>query len=147
MAKVDTDLVKMVLQRTELGEETVVKIMADIAAESKVKEVGEEKELPVKKQSVVILSDPHGKLAASGFDYTGWVVQIPEDDNPASALKRLYKGAYDYNVTPKGRRMPLKTVEEACEFGSAKIFKEHKIWVKTKEPILIVATNGRIPKE
>ena len=49
--------------------------------------------------------------------------------------------------TPKGRRMPLKTVAEACEFGSAKIFKEHKVWVKTKEPVLIVRTNNKIPRE
>ena len=75
------------------------------------------------------------------------VVQIPEDDNPAVALERIHWGAFDFNRTPKGRRLPLKTVAEACEFGSAKIYKEHKIWIKTKEPVLIVRSDNKIPRE
>ena len=35
-------------------------------------------------------------------------------------------------------------ITEACEFGSAKLFKERKIWVRTKEPVLVLPTNGRI---
>ena len=72
-------------------------------------------------------------------------MQIPEDDNPALALGRIHKGAFDFNRTPKGRRLPLRTVAEACEFCSAKIFKEHKIWIKTKEPVLIVRSDNKIP--
>ena len=40
-----------------------------------------------------------------------------------------------------------QTVAEACEFGSAKIYKEHKIWIKTKEPVLIVRSDNKIPRE
>ena len=98
-----------------------------------------------KKRRVVIVSDPHGEIAALGKNFTGWVVQIPEDDNPAVALERIHWGAFDFNRTPKGRRLPLKTVAEACEFGSAKIFKEHKVWVKTKEPVLVMRSDNKIP--
>ena len=103
------------------------------------------KDAPVKKQYVFILNDPKGKL--KGSDFTGWVVQIPEDDNPATALEKLHLGAYDFNRSAKGRRYPVSTVAEACEFGSAKIFKEQKIWIKTKEPVLVVPTNNKIPTE
>ena len=103
------------------------------------------KDAPVKKQYVFILNDPKGKL--KGSDFTGWVVQIPEDDNPATALEKLHLGAYDFNRSVKGRRYPVRTVAEACEFGSQKIFKEQKIWVKTKEPVLVVPTNNKIPTE
>ena len=103
------------------------------------------KDAPVKKQYVFILNDPKGKL--KGSDFTGWVVQIPEDDNPATALEKLHLGAYDFNRSAKGRRYPVKTVAEACEFGSQKIFKEQKIWIKTKEPVLVVPTNNIIPTE
>jgi hypothetical protein len=43
--------------------------------------------------------------------------------------------------------MPIQTIAEACEFGSAKIYKEHKVWVKTKEPVLVLRTNGKVPRE
>lgn len=49
-------------------------------------------------------------------------------------------------MKPKGRRMPLKEVAEFFEFGSPKINKESKLWVKTKEPVLVCLTNGKIEK-
>lgn len=145
MAKIDLELVKVVLQRSELDAKKIAQIIEDITFESKAQEAEKEKEPQVKKQYVVVVSDPYGKFTDA--DYTGWVVQIPEDGNPATALERIHLGSYDYNLTPKGRRMPLKTIAEACEFGSAKIFKEHKVWIKTKEPVLIVRTNNKIPRE
>lgn len=33
----------------------------------------------------------------------------------------------DFNRTPRGRRQPINTVADACEFGPASIFKEHKL--------------------
>lgn len=148
MAKVDLELVKMVAQRQpDLSAEQIARLIEDLSLEAKTKDADDAKEPPVKKQFVVIVSDPHGEIAALGKDFTGWVVQIPEDDNPAVALERLHNGAYDFNRTPKGRRLPLKTVAEACEFGSAKIFKEHKVWVKTKEPVMVVLSDNKIPRE
>ena len=144
MAKVDIELVKMILQKSDLDARKVAQIMEDINFEVKSKNAETNKEPPVKKQYVFIVSDPYGKFTDA--DYTGWVVQIPEDENPATALERIHLGSYDYNLTPKGRRMPLKTIAEACEFGSAKIYKKHKVWVKTKEPVLIVRSNNKIPR-
>lgn len=147
MAKVDIELVKVILQRAELDARKIAQIMEDINFESKAKDDAEKKEPPCKKQFVMIVNDPYGKIKETGFEYSGWVVQIPEDEAPQTAIERLYKGVYDFNITPKGRRLPIKTVAEACEFGSAKVYKEHKIWVKTKEPVLLITTNGKIPRE
>lgn len=146
MAKVDIELVQMILQRADLDARKISQIMEDIKFESKQKEADAEKEPAVKKQFVIVVNDPYGKIGETGFEYQGWVVQIPEDDAPMQALERLHKGVYDFNLTPKGRRMPIKTVAEACEFGSAKVYKEHKIWVKTKEPVLVLRTNGKVPR-
>ena len=144
MAKVDIELVKLVLQRADLDARKVTQIIEDINFEAKNQVSDEEKEKPVKKQYVVVVSDPNGRFTDA--DYVGWVLQIPDDENPASALEKIHKGAYDFNASPKGRRMPLKTIAEACEFGSAKIYKKHKVWVKTKEPVLIVRSNNKIPR-
>lgn len=147
MAKVELDLVKAVLQRAELSASDIAKIIEDINTETKMAEEAKgEKEPAVKKQFVFILSDPQGKFAGD-TDYVGWVVQIPEDENPATALEKLHLGAYDFNRSAKGKRFAVHTISEACEFGSAKIFKEQKIWVKTKEPVLVVRTNNKIPTE
>lgn len=143
MAKIDIELVEMVLKRTSLTELQQLQILEDLKFESK-QVATDDREPPEKKQYVIVVNDPYGKLGATGFEFSGWAVQIPEDDDPHSALEKLHCAAHDFNQTPKGRRMPIKTIAEACEFGSAKLFKERKIWVRTKEPVLVIPTNGKI---
>lgn len=144
MAKVDVDIVKMVLTRSEVDVRVANQILQDI--ETVLQEEEQAKEMkppPVKKQFVIMVSDPEGEL--EGKDYTGWVLQIPEEDSPATAEERVWKSAYEFNVTPKGRRMPVETVGEACEVVPARISKEQNVWIKTKEPVLVVTTSNQIP--
>lgn len=143
MAKIDIELVEMVLKRTTLTALQQTQILEDLKFESK-QVVGDDREPPEKKQYVIVVNDPYGKIPTTGFEFSGWAVQIPEDDDPLAALEKLHCAAHDFNQTPKGRRMPIKTIAEACEFGSAKLFKERKLWVRTKEPVLVLATNGKI---
>lgn len=142
MAKVDTELVKMILQRNELDIRVVSRIMDDIEIEVR-NLVDEDKPPPIKKQWCMLVSDPQNSLA--GKDYTGWVVQIPEDDSPATTQERLINAAYDFNASPKGQRMPVQTIGETCEVVPARFFKEHGAWVKTKIPVLLLSTDNKIP--
>ncbi|MBN2235314.1 MAG: hypothetical protein JW706_09195 [Opitutales bacterium] len=145
MAKVDLELVKMILHRNELDVRVVSQILNELEEEARIQDEIEDKPPQVKKQHVILVSDPAGEL--EGKDFTGWVVQIPEEDSPFVALERIFRGAYDFNASPKGRRMPVKKVGEACEVVSAKFFKEHKVFIKTKEPVLVVRTDNAIPTE
>lgn len=147
MAKVDIELVKTILQRADLDAVKISQIMDDLKFESKQKDSDEDKEPPVKKQSVIVVNDPYGKIGATGFEYSAWVLDIPEDAAPHSALERLYNAVYDFNITPKGRRMAINSIHEACEFMPKAIQKERKVWPKTKEPVLVLFSNGRIPRE
>ena len=79
MAKVDIELVKVVLQRAELDAQKTAQIMEDLAFEAQALKGAEDKEPPCKKQFVVFLNDPNG-LLRSPRDLIGWVAQIPEDD-------------------------------------------------------------------
>ncbi len=144
MAKVEIELVKIVLQRAEIEARKAAQIIDDLKFESKQLK-GEDKESPFKKQFVAILNDATGKFEKANLTFEGWVFQIPIDAEPQSVVERLYKGVYDYNISPKGRRMPLKTTAEACEFGSANLYKKHKLWVKTKEPIIFLPIANKIP--
>lgn len=109
-------------------------------------EPGEEKPPAVKKQFVIIVSDPHDDIPDS-CNFVGWVVQIPESESPSTTLDRIFRSSYDYNTTKKGRLLPVKTVGEAIEAVPAKFFKEADAWIKTKTPVLVVKTNNEIPRE
>lgn len=142
MAKVDLDLVKFVLVRNEIETRKVAQIMEEVRKEMEMQAAETPKEPAVKKQFVVMVSDPQGELTK---DFVGWVVQIPEDDSVATTEERLVRAAYEFNVSPKGRRMPVQTIGEACEAVPARLLKEQQVWVKTKEPVLVVKTANQIP--
>lgn len=144
MAKVDIDLVKLVLQRNGLNARQTAQILEDINLEIQSAN-DEEKVPPVKKQFVMLVSDPDGEI--DGKDLTGWVLQIPEEEPAFSVTERIYKAAYDYNASPKGKRIPVKSIGETLEVVPAKFFKEHQAWVKTKEPVLLIGANNEIPTD
>lgn len=144
MAKVDIELVKMVLTRNEIDTRTTAGIIQELQQEQAA-EKDEEKEKPVKKQFVVVVYDPEGEL--KGKEFTGHVVQIPEDESVYTALERLHRAGYEFNTTKKGRRMPVKTLGEVCEHVPAKLFKEQRVWVKHKEPVFLLRTKGLLPTE
>lgn len=146
MARIDVETLKFILQRNEPDIRKVNEIMQEVEMELKAEE--EEKANrppPVKKQFSIIVADPDGELAEK--DLTGWVVQIPEDDSVTVAPERIIKAAYEFNATPKGRRMPVETIGEACEVVTAKLLKEQNVWVKTKMPVLLVTCPNKIPTE
>jgi len=146
MPKIDVDTLKFILQRNETDIRKINEIMQEIELELKAEEEERaNRPPPVKKQFSIVLADNEGILDQK--DLTGWVVQIPEDDSVTVAPERIIRAAYEYNTTPKGRRMPIQTIGEACESVTAKFFKEQNIWIKTKVPVLAVTTNNQIPTE
>ena len=146
MAKINVETLKYILQRNEPDIRKIAGIMQEIEMELKAEE--EEKALrppPVKKQLVMLVSDKDGSL--SDRDIVGWIAEIPEDDDIATTVGRIHSAAYEFNTTPKGVRMPVETVGEACEVVSAKFFKEQAVWVKSKTPLLVIPVSNKIPKE
>ena len=141
----DLELVKMVLQRNELEVTQVAQIIEDINVELAAQVDEEEKPPPVKKQFVMLVSDPEEKLA--GENLVGWVLQLPEDDSPYVVTERLIRSAYEHNQSKKGRRLPVKTIGEVCEHVPARLAKEQNLWIKTKEPVLLVRTDNLVPTD
>ncbi len=80
MPKIDIETLKFILQRNEPDIRKIAGIMQEIELELKAEE--EEKALrppAVKKQNVLLVSDPDGSLKEK--DIVGWIAQIPEDDD------------------------------------------------------------------
>ena len=143
MPKIDIETLKFILQRNEPDIRKIAGIMQEIEMELKAEE--EEKALrppPVKKQNVIMISDPDHIYRDK--DIVGWIAQIPEDDDIVTSASRIHSAAHEFNTTPKGIRMPVETVGEACEVISAKFLKEQNIWIKSKTPLRVLPIDNKI---
>lgn len=144
MPKIDVSKVAEILKKNKIEPATLRHIIEEMNLVVQ-PETDELKPPPVKKQFVILVSDPEGKLPKD--DFTGWVLQIPDSESPATAPDRLLRGAYDFNTTKRGRLLPVKTLGEAIENVPARHFKETEVWVKTKTPVLVLRTDNEIPTE
>jgi hypothetical protein len=145
MAKIDVNKVAEILKKNQLDPAILRRIVEEMNLAVQPEGAEDEKPPAVKKQFVIVVSDPEGKLPKN--DFVGWVVQIAENESPSTTLDRIYRSSYDFNTTKKGHLMPVKTVGEAIENVPAKFFKEADVWIKTKTPVLVVKTDNEIPKE
>jgi hypothetical protein len=145
MAKIEISQVAEILKKHKIDPSLLREIVEELNFVTQPGGGDDIKPPAPKKQFVVLLSDPEGKLAKK--DLVGWVVQIPEDASPHSTTDRIFKGAYDFNASKRGRLLPVKSVGEALESGSAKYFKESELWVKTKLPVAVMITDNVLPKD
>lgn len=146
MPKIDVNQVAEILKRNKVDPSLLrllveeMNVLAEAAARA-----DEDKPPAVKKQFVILVSDPEDRFPK--HDFAGWVLQIPENESVATTQERIFKGVYDFNATKKGRLLPVKTIGEALESVPAKHFKEADVWVKTKTPVLVLRTDNEIPKD
>jgi hypothetical protein len=145
MAKIDVSKVAEILKKNHIDPSVLRRVIEEMNLAVQPDPGEDEKPPAVKKQFVFLLSDPEDRLPKG--DFAGWVLQIPENESPATTPERLFRSAYDYNTTKKGRLHPVKTVGEAVENVPAKHFKEAELWVKTKTPVLVLKTDNEIPRE
>ena len=145
MPKIEVNKVAEILQKNKIEPALLRRIIEEMNHAVQ-PDPGEENKPPaVKKQWVILVSDPENRFPK--YDFVGWVLQIPEDESPATTQDRIFRSVYDFNTTKRGRLLPANTVGEALENIPAKQFKEADLWPKTKTPVLVLRTDNRIPKE
>ena len=144
MPKIDVNKVAEILKRNHIEPAVLRRVVEEMNLAVQPDPGEADQPPPVKKQFVILVSDPEETMPKA--DLTGWVLQIPEDESPASVQERLFKGAYDYNASKKGRLYPARTVGDAVENVPSKFFREAELWVKTKTPVLVLRTDNEIPK-
>jgi hypothetical protein len=145
MPKIEVNKVAEILKKNDISPAILRRIIEEMNLAVQPDPGEEDKPPALKKQFVILVSDPDGKLPK--HDFVGWVLQIPENESVATTQERVFRSSYDYNTTKKGRLLPVKTVGEALESVPAKFFKEADVWVKTKTPVLMLKTDNEIPKE
>lgn len=145
MPKIEVNKVAEILKKNQLDPAILRRVIEEMNLAAQPEAGDEEKPPAVKKQFVILVSDPEGRLPK--HDFVGWVLQMPENESPATIQDRIFRGSYEFNASKKGRLLPVKTVGEAIENVPAKFFKEADVWVKTKTPVLVLKTDNEIPKE
>ena len=145
MPKIEVNKVAEILKKNEIAPAILRRVIEEMNLAVQPEGPDEEKPPAVKKQFVFLLSDPEGKMPKN--DFVGWVLQIPENESVATTQDRLFRGAYDFNASKKGRLLPAKTIGEAIENVPNKFFKEADVWVKTKTPVLVLKTDNEIPTD
>ena len=145
MAKIEVNRVAEICKKNQVEPATLRRIVEEMNLAIQPDSGDADKVPAIKKQFVILVSDPEGLMPK--HDFVGWVLQIPESESVATTVARLCRSAYDYNTTKKGRLLPVKTIGEAIENVPAKAFKEADVWVKTKTPVLMLRTSNEIPKE
>ena len=138
MTKIDLEVVKRILKRADLESSVMIEILGELqsAVADAASEDGEPKVAPEKKQFIIVVADNEGLLTDK--EMVGWVLQLPEEDAMTSVSEKLLKTAKAFNLTKKGRKHPVETLGELCEYVPARIFKEQKLSLKTKTPVLVV---------
>jgi hypothetical protein len=144
MPKIDVSKVAEILKKNHLDPALLRRVIEELNLAVQPDPTGEDKPPPVKKQFVVLVSDPEGKMPK--HDFAGWVLQIPENESPATTRERIFRATYDFNASKKGHLLPARTVGDALENVPARHFKDAEVWVKTKTPVLVLKTDNEIPK-
>lgn len=133
--KVEIGIVEAALKKHDIEPPIVAEILSDLKSETE----ETEKAPPIKKQYVIVISDPQNRVPEG---LVGWAVQIEEGKHVSKALETLYDCAALYNNTPKGHRLPVDSVGLAMEVLPPKITKEAGLWIKTREPVYVVTTDN-----
>ena len=145
MSKIEINQVAEILKRNKAEPELLRAVVQEMNMVAQAKQADEDATPSIKKQYVILVSDPEGRFPK--HDFAGWVLQIPEEDSPVTTQDRINRAVYDFNASKKGRLLPAKTVGEALENVPSKFFKEQATWVKTKTPVLVCVTNNQIPTD
>jgi hypothetical protein len=145
MPKIDVNKVAEILKKNHIDPAVLRRVVEEMNLAVQPDPAEGDSPPPVKKQFIILVSDPNAKMPKA--DLVGWVLQIPEDESPASCQERLLKGVYDFNASKKGRLHPARTVGEAVENVPAKFFRDAELWVKTKTPVIVLRTDNEIPRD
>jgi hypothetical protein len=146
MSKIEINKVAEILKKNKADPKLLRSVVEEMNLLAQAaQEADEDKPKAVKKQNVILISDPEGRLLMA--DFAAWELQIPDSESPCTTLDRIYRATYEFNASKKGRLYPAKTVGEALENVPAKFFKDHELWVRTKTPVLVCRTNNLIPRK
>lgn len=146
--KVDIEDVEHIISKYQVDQKTAQLIVADIkqaAEDAKADAAGEAKAKKTKYKYLIVASDPD-KQVPNLENIPMWVFKVPDEENHTDVLPRFFKGVYAYNAgSRKGKKNPIKSVGDGIQAVGSKFFKPAKSPILTKEPVIVLVTDNKIP--
>ena len=147
MSKVSIDDVSQILKLAKVEPAVVRQVIEQLnhKAAEQAADRGAEGPKP-KSQFVVLACDPSGAPVSS--ELVSWVFQTEEGMSPATIIDRIKNAATSFNTSRKGRKSPVSTLGETIQHVPRKFWKTDdpavKTLVKSKEPLQVVVTSGKL---
>lgn len=145
--KVDIDDVEHILTKYKIDRKTIDSVVEEVTAaaeDAKGPNVGNGKK--TKYKHLIVASDPDGTKTKLLEETPMWVFKVPEDEKHTEVMGRFFKGVYDFNAkSRKGKKNPVKTVGDGIQTVPTKFFKPNKSPVLTKEQVIVLVTDNKIP--
>jgi hypothetical protein len=91
MPKIEVNKVAEILKRNDISPAILRRVIEEMTLAVQPDPGEEEKPPAVKKQFVILVSDPDGKLPK--HDFVGWVLQIPDTESVATTLDRIFRSS------------------------------------------------------
>ena len=144
--KIALEEVQSVLEQHKVKDAAVImKDLEQILAELQAEKEAEKEEKPAY-ETVVVLHDPSGKLINDKADefVSAFVVQQEEGQDAGTILSRIADAAKLQNESAKRKNARLQNMREIFDGLKSKYLKEKKVKIKTKEPVRVLLTTGKL---
>ena len=142
MSKISIEDVEGILRKQNVDTQvvnTVIREMEEVIQEEK------DNKVPVPKQKnefIIVLSDPNNELA--GKDFVGWVVTQKQGEDAGLILDKIRAAAGETNAAKKRKKNMIMNMADAF-YGIKRFFlKSRNVAVKTKEPVRVLITDGKL---
>jgi len=147
--KVDITDVEHILAKYKIDQKTIEKVVDDVkqaTEDAKADNAGDGDGKKMKYKHLIVASDPDGTKTKLLEETPMWVFKVPEDEKHTDVMGRFFKGVYDFNAkSRKGKKNPIKSVGDGIQAVPTKHFKPNKSPVLTKEPVIVIVTDNKIP--
>lgn len=144
---IDADELEHILRKHGVDQKVtkfVVKDAEQVTEDNKPDPTG--KAAKTKYKYLIVASDPDGQHVNLD-NVPMWVFKVPEDEDHTQVMKRFYDGVYKFNrESRKGKKNPIKSVGDGIQTVGSKFFKPAKSPIVTKEPVIVLVTDNKIPQ-
>ncbi len=141
MPKLSIEQIEAALRERKIAPATIIQIITDLEAAAQADKDAKEPTKKAKNQLVVIAIDKDQQIKEP---IVALVAQIEDGAPPAAALERILEAARVHNASSRGSRKPVSSLGQAVEGVSRKLFKEQRVMLKTKFPVLVIPTVNTI---
>ncbi len=141
MPKLSIEQIEATLRERKVAPATIVQIITDLEAAAQADKDAKETTKKPKNQLVVIAIDKDQQIKEP---IVAIVAQIEDGAPPAAALERILEAARVHNASSRGSRKPVSSLGQAVEGVSRKLFKEQRVLLKTRFPVLVIPTVNTI---